>query len=69
MVLKELIFNSLYFGRMGWSWKNRFLTFSSLGDCGGLERTDFQQFLLWESVVVLKELIFNSFHFGRLWWS
>ena len=44
-VLKELIFNSL----------------NMLGGCGGLERTDFSQFLLWEGVVVLTELIFNSF--------
>ena len=29
-------------------------------ECGGLERTDLQQFLLWEGVVVLKELIFNN---------
>ena len=45
------------------------LTVSTLGGCGGLERTDSKQFLLWEGVVVLKELIFNSFYFGRLWWS
>ena len=32
---------------------------------GGLERTDYLQFLLWEGVVVLKELSFNSFNFGR----
>ena len=32
--------------------------------CGGLERTDFYQFLIWEGVVVLKELVFNSFYFG-----
>ena len=32
--------------------------------CGGLERTDFKEFLLLgEGVVVLKELIFNSFYF------
>ena len=41
MVFKELIFNSLYVG----------------GGCGGLERTDLYQFLLWVGVVVLKELI------------
>ena len=40
---------------------------SSLGGCGGLERTDFYQFPLWEDVVVLKELIFNNFLFGRVW--
>ena len=44
-------------------------TVSTLGGCGGLERTDFEQFLLWEGVVVLKELIFHSFYFGRVWWS
>ena len=60
MVLKELIFKSLSFGRVRWSWKNRFVTFSTLGGCGGLERTDFQQFLHWVSVVILKEMIFNS---------
>ena len=37
--------------------------------CGSLERTDFEQFLFWEGVVVLKELILNSFYFGRVWWS
>ena len=40
-----------------------------LGRCGGLERSDFKQFLLWEGVVVLKEMIFNSFYFERVWWS
>ena len=38
-----------------------------MGGCGGLERTDFLPFLLWEGVVVLKELILNSFYFGWLW--
>ena len=41
MVLKELIFNSFYFGRMWWSWKELILTVSTLGGCGGLERIDF----------------------------
>ena len=44
MVLKELIFNSFYFGRVWWSWKNLFLTVSTLGGSGGLERTDFNSF-------------------------
>ena len=55
------------------------------GGCDDLERTDCEQFLLWEGVVVLKEqffkflclegvmilkeLIVNSFYFGRVWWS
>ena len=38
---------------------------SSLGGCDGLEKTDSLQFLLWDGVMVLKELIFNSFYFGR----
>ena len=33
-----------------------------------LERSDFEQFLLWEGVVVMKELILNSFYFGTVWW-
>ena len=49
--MKELILNSFYI------WDSS----------GGLERTDFEQFLLWEGVVVLKELILNSFYFGRVW--
>ena len=37
-----------------------------LGVCGGLDRTDLQQFLLWKFVVFLTELIFNSFYFGKV---
>ena len=51
MVLKELILNSFYFGRVS----------------GGLERSDFEQFLIWGGVVVMKELHLNSFYFGRVW--
>ena len=40
-----------------------------IGGCDGLERTDFEQFLFWEGVVVLKELILNSFYFVKVWWS
>ena len=39
--LKELIFNSFSFGRVWWSSKNSILTVSTLGGCGGLERTKF----------------------------
>ena len=69
VVLKELIFNSLYIGNVWWSWKSWFLTVAHLGRCGGLERTDFEQFLYSEGVVVLKELIFNSFYIQKVWWS
>ena len=41
----------------------------SLRGCGGHERTHFEQFLLWEGLVVLKGMILNSFYFGRVWWS
>ena len=41
MVLKELIFNSFYIERLWWSRKNLLLTVTTLGGCGGLERTDF----------------------------
>ena len=38
---------------------------STLGQCSGHERTDFEQFLLWKGmkvgVVVLKELILEQF--------
>ena len=37
--------------------KELILTLSTLGQCSGPERTDFEQFLLWDSVEVLKELI------------
>ena len=69
VVLKEWIFNSSYVGRVWWSCKNGFLTVSVLGGCGGLERTDFKQFLHAEDLVVLKELIFKSLYFWRLWYS
>ena len=41
-----------------------------MGGCGGIERTDYEQFPLWKGVevgmVVLKELIFKSFYFGTV---
>ena len=61
--------------------KELILTVSTLGGCGGLERTDFNSFYF-GGVAVLKELIlivstlrgcgglertdFNSFYFGRV---
>ena len=36
--------------------------------CGGNhERTEFQQIVFWEGVVVSKELIVNNFNFGMAW--
>ena len=66
--LKQLILMSFYFGTVCWSWKIWFWTVSILGGCGGLERTDFEQFLFLDSVLVLTELILNSFYCGRVWW-
>ena len=40
VVLKEVIFNSFYFGGVV-VLKELILTVSTLGGCGGLERTDF----------------------------
>ena len=54
MVLKELIFNSFYFGQVG----------------GIFERTDFVTIGTLGGCVVLKELILNSFYTGTVWrWS
>ena len=41
MILKELIFNSFYFGRVWWPEKKMLLTVSTFGGCGSLDRTDF----------------------------
>ena len=41
VALKEMIFNSFYFGEGVVHLKNLFLTVSNLGECGGLDRTDF----------------------------
>ena len=49
--------------------KELVFTISTSGGCGGLDRTDFKQFLIWKGVVVLKELILNSFYFETVWWS
>ena len=75
VVIKELILTSFYSGMVcclglvvWWSWKNWFWTVSTLRGCGSHEKTDFEQFLLWEGVVVMKELILISFYFERVWW-
>ena len=52
MILKELIFNNFYYGRVVVILERTDLEqISTMGGCGGLERTDF-----------------NSFYFGRVWW-
>ena len=48
--------------------KEVILTVSNLGGCSGHERGDFEQFVLWEGVVVLKELILTISTLGRKWW-
>ena len=42
--------------------KELILTVSTLGGCGGLERTDFNSFYFGRVSMVLKELIFNSLY-------
>ena len=54
MVMKDLVLKNIYFRR-------------DKGGCGGLERTDFEQFLLWEGVVDYKDLILIIFYFRRMW--
>ena len=44
--------------------KELIFTVSTLGGCGGLERTDFEQFLLSEGMVVWIELIFTVSNLG-----
>ena len=44
--------------------KELVLTISTLRGCGGLERTHFYHFLLWEDVAVLKELILILYTLG-----
>ena len=53
MVLKELLFSRFYFGGVV---VLKELIYNSFycGGCSGLERTDLQQFLLCEGVMVLK---------------
>ena len=41
--------------------KELILTVSTLGGCGGLERTHFQQFLHWEGVTVCERTDFFQF--------
>ena len=41
VVLNEMKANSFYFGEVVVHLKNLFLTVSNLGECGGLDRTDF----------------------------
>ena len=45
--------------------KELILTVSTLGGCGGLERTDFNSFF-WECVAV-ERIDFSTLHFGRKW--
>ena len=69
MVMKELVFKQSLLLEGAVILKEPIFTVSTLEGCGGLERTDFSQFLLWDGVLVSQELIFNSFYLGRVWWS
>ena len=85
MVLKELIFSTLYFHRVWWSWNNWFWQFLILegvvvlkelisnsfylGWCGGPERILFNSFYFWRMWWSWKKFILNSCYFRRVWWS
>ena len=45
--------------------KELILTVSTLGGCGGLERTNFNSFYFGEGVMVMKELILTVSTLGR----
>ena len=49
--------------------KELILTISTLRECGGHERTDFNSFYLGRIVVVLKELILTISTLREVWWS
>ena len=65
MVLKELIFNSFYCGRVWWFFeRTHFNTFYFCRvNMVVLKELIFNSFYIGDGVVVLKELIFNSFYF------
>ena len=52
VVLKGLVLDSFYFGMVLLSSKDDLRIISTLREFGGPERTGFQEFLLWEDVVV-----------------
>ena len=56
----------IYWLRVWWSWKNWFLTVCHLVRYGGLERTDFKQFLLWWWS--WKNWFLTVSILGRVWW-
>ena len=41
MIIKELIFNIFYFGKVWWSFEELIFNSFYFGEGGGLERTDF----------------------------
>ena len=66
VILKELTFINFHLGCVV-VFQNVFCNRFNFGvGRGGVERTNFEQFLLLrEGVVMLKEVIFNSFNFGE----
>ena len=49
--------------------KELILSVSTLGGCGGLERTDFFTVSMLGGCGGLERTDFISFYFGRMWWS
>ena len=60
MILKELIFNNFYLGRRGGLERTGFNRFFILKGCGGLGKTDFLEFQLWEGMVILSSFKFDG---------
>ena len=59
--LERTDFNSFYFGKVWWPWKNWFLTVSTLGWCGGLWKTWFLTFSTLEGCGGLESTDFQQF--------
>ena len=45
---------------------NHVVTVSTMGGCGGLERNNFQQFPIWEDMVLLRLMILENFYSERV---
>ena len=64
MVLKELISTVSTFQKVWWSLERTYFQQFLLWEGVVVLKEVILKFLLWEGVVVLKELIFNSFYSG-----
>ena len=67
MVLKELVFDYFYFGRVWWFERTNFEKVLLWEGVVVLKELILNSFYFGRVMVVLKELILNSFYFGRMW--